>query len=129
LPPVRRGATIITSKVAEPLLAAIFLELTDLVNVVAVGKDVGCLITIDDFLILDLAGIKDTAIIPGRTLAHEKEIKKALSRDGQDRLVVRGPERLTVDGEMSISMTKQEVLDLEVEAFTELIEAINALGV
>ena len=30
---------------------------------------------------------------------------------------------------MSISMTKQEVLDLEVEAFTELIEAINALGV
>ena len=92
-------------------------------------KDVGCLITIDDFLSLDLAGVKDTVIIPGRTLAHEKEIKKALSRDGRDRLVVRGPERLTVDGEMSISMTKQEVLDLEVEAFTELIEAINALGV
>ena len=129
LPAVRRGATIITSKVAKPLLAAIFRELSDLVNVVAVGKDVGCLITIDDFVNLDLAGVKDTVIIPGRTLAHEKEIKKALSRDGQDRLVVRGPERLTVDGEMSISMTKQEVLDLEVEAFTELIEAINALGV
>ena len=55
--------------------------------------------------------------------------KRSLSRDGRDRLVARGPEKLTVDGEMSISMTKQEVLDLEVEAFTELIEAINALGV
>ncbi len=129
LPAVRRGATIITSTVAKPLLAAIFEELSDIVNVVAVGKDVGCLITIDDFVSLDLAGVKDTVIIPGRTLAHEKEIKKALSRDGRDRLVVRGPEKLTVDGEMSISMTKQEVLDLEVEAFTELIEAINALGV
>jgi NifB/MoaA-like Fe-S oxidoreductase len=129
LPKVRRSATIITSKVAEPLLAAIFKELSNLVNVIAVGKDVGCLITIDDFLSLDLAGVKDTVIIPGRTLAHEKEIKKALGRDGRGRLVARGPERLTVDGEMSISMTRQEVLDLEVEAFTELIEAINALGV
>ncbi|MCX6674908.1 MAG: methyl coenzyme M reductase-arginine methyltransferase Mmp10 [Methanothrix sp.] len=80
-------------------------------------------------LSIDLALVKDTVIIPGRTLAHEKEIKKALSRDGRDRLVARGPDRLTVDGEMSISMTKQEVLDLEIEAFGELIEAINALGV
>ena len=129
LPQVRRSATIVTSKVAEPLLAAIFREISDLVNVVAVEKDIGCLITIDDFLNLDLTEIKETVIIPGRTLAHEKEIKKVLSRDGRDRLVARGPEKLTVDGEMSISMTKQEVLDLEVEAFMELIEAINALGI
>jgi methanogenesis marker radical SAM protein len=129
LPTLRRGATIITSKVAKPLLSAIFQELKSQVNVVATKKDIGCLITIEDFLNLDLVDVKDTVIIPGRTLAHEKEIKKALCRDGRDRLIVRGPERLTVDGEMSISMTKQEVLDLEVEAFTELIEAINALGV
>jgi NifB/MoaA-like Fe-S oxidoreductase len=33
-----------------------------------------------------------------------------------------------VDGEMSISMCQRDVLDLELEAFKELIEAINALG-
>jgi methanogenesis marker radical SAM protein len=129
LSPLRRGATIITSVVAQPLLTAIFSQMGEKVNVVAVNKDVGCLITIEDFMNLDLAAVKDTVIIPGRTLAHEKEIKKALGRDGRERIVARGPDRLTVDGEMSISMTEAEVLDLEMEAFEELIEAINALGV
>jgi methanogenesis marker radical SAM protein len=128
LPAVRSSATIVTSSVAQPMLSAIFQELGARVNVVAVKKDVGCLITLDDLLDLDLAGIKGTVIIPGRTMAHEKDIKRALSRDGKDRLIVRGPDRLTVDGEMSISMSKREILDLEVEAFGELIEAINALG-
>jgi methanogenesis marker radical SAM protein len=129
LPAIRRAATIITSTTAQPLLTAIFQKLGGPVNVLSVNKDIGCLITLEDFLGIDLASVKDTVIIPGRTLAHEKEIKKALSCDGRDRLVARGPDKLTVDGEMSISMTKQEVLDLEVEAFGELIEAINALGV
>jgi methanogenesis marker radical SAM protein len=129
LPAIRRGATIITSTIAQPMLSAIFQKLGESVDVLSVNKDIGCLITLEDFLSIDLASVKDTVIIPGRTLAHEKEIKKALSRDGRDRLVARGPDRLTVDGEMSISMTKQEVLDLEIEAFGELIEAINALGV
>lgn len=129
LPAIRRGATIITSRVARPLLETIFRQLGEKVNVLGVEKDVGCLITIEDFERLDLAQVKDTVIIPGRTMAHEKEIKKVLSRDGRDRLVARGPDQLTVDGEMSISMKKQEVLDLEIEAFGELIETINALGV
>jgi methanogenesis marker radical SAM protein len=129
LPVIRRGASIITSIVAKPLMETIFRQLGDKVNVLAVEKDVGCLITIDDFRKLDLAQLKDTVIIPGRTMAYEKEIKKVLSLDGKDRLVARGPDQLTVDGEMSISMKKQEVLDLEIEAFGELIEAINALGV
>ena len=129
LPAIRRGASIITSSVAKPLMETIFRQLGDKVNVLAVEKDVGCLITIDDFKKLDLTQLKDTVIIPGRTMAHEKEIKKVLSLDGKDRLVARGPDQLTVDGEMSISMKKQEVLDLEIEAFGELIEAINALGV
>jgi NifB/MoaA-like Fe-S oxidoreductase len=111
------------------MLEAIFQQLGEDVNVVATSKDVGCLITIEDFLELDLAQVKDTVIIPGRTLAHDKEITKILSRDGRRRLVVRGPDMLTVDGEMSISMNAREVLDIEVEAFKELIEAINALGV
>jgi methanogenesis marker radical SAM protein len=129
LPVLRRSATIVTSRVAGPLLTAIFRQMGEKVNVIATGKDIGCLITIDDFLNLDLSDIKDTVIIPGRTLAHEKEIKKALCRDGRDRIVARGPDRLTVDGEMSISMSEEEVIDLEMEAFGELIEAINALGV
>ena len=129
LPPLRRSATLITSSIALPLLTSIFRQMGEKVNVVGVDKDVGCLITIEDFMNLDLGVVKDTVIIPGRTLAHEKEIKKALSRDGRNRIVARGPDRLTVDGEMSISMTTEEVLDLEMEAFGELIEAINALGV
>ena len=129
LPEQRRGASIITSRAALPMLRQIFKDRADKVNVVGLDKDIGCLITIDDFQNLDLAAVKDTVIIPGRTMAHEKEIKKALCRDGRDRIVARGPDQLTVDGEMSISMSQQEVLDLEMEAFGELIEAINALGV
>jgi len=45
-----------------------------------------------------------------------------------DRLVRRGPDKLTVDGEMSISMTQDEVIQREIEAFTELINHVNALG-
>jgi methanogenesis marker radical SAM protein len=129
LPALRRSATLVTSKAALPLLSAIFRQMGDKVNVVGVNKDVGCLITIEDFTDLDLSEVRETVIIPGRTLAHEKEIKKALSRDGRDRIVARGPDQLTVDGEMSISMTAEEVLDLEMEAFGELIQAVNALGV
>jgi methanogenesis marker radical SAM protein len=129
LPALRRSATLVTSKAALPLLSAIFRLMGEKVNVVGLNKDVGCLITIEDFMDLDLREVKETVIIPGRTLAHEKEIKKALSRDGRDRIVARGPDQLTVDGEMSISMTAEEVLDLEMEAFGELIQAVNALGV
>ena len=129
LPKLRRGATLITGLTARPLLTSIFENLGGDVNVVALNKDIGCLITIADFMELDLKEVKETVIIPGRTLAHEMEIKKALSRDGRERIVARGPDRLTVDGEMSISMTEKEVLDLEMEAFGELIGAVNALGV
>ena len=89
----------------------------------------GCLMTIKDLVGLDLSKVKETVLVPGRMLAHDKDLHRALTKDGKDRLVRRGPDQLTVDGEMSISMTEREVLDLELEAFKELIEAINALGV
>ncbi len=63
-----------------------------------------------------------------RAFVHDMEIKETLKRDGVDRLVRRGPECLSVDGEMSIGMTREEVLELEIENFTELIEQINSLG-
>lgn len=128
LPKVTKEATIITSEVAAPLLQEIFDKLGGLVNIVAVKKDIGCLITIDDIKALDLSQVKETVIFPGRAFVHDPEIKKILSADGKERLVRRGPDLLTVDGEMSISMTKDEVLAREIEGFTELIQMINVLG-
>jgi NifB/MoaA-like Fe-S oxidoreductase len=56
------------------------------------------------------------------------EVKEILRSDGIDRIIRRGPESLSVDGEMSIGMTREEVLELEIENFTELINQINSLG-
>jgi len=44
------------------------------------------------------------------------------------RIVRRGPEELTVDGEMSIGLRREEVLRREVASFKELIRTINAIG-
>lgn len=128
LPRVNKKATIITGQVAAPRLAEIFEALGGTVNVVPLKKDIGCLITIDDFEILDLSEVTETVFIPGRAFVHDMEIKEALKRDGIDRIVRRGPERLSVDGEMSIGMNREEVLELEIENFTELINQINSLG-
>jgi methanogenesis marker radical SAM protein len=128
LPKITKEATIITSEVAAPLIREIFDKLGGLVNVISVKKDIGCLITIEDIKALDLAQIKETVIFPGRAFVHDPEIKKVLTGDGLDRLIRRGPDMLTVDGEMSISMTKDEVILKEIEAFTELILMINVLG-
>ncbi|MCE8425506.1 MAG: methyl coenzyme M reductase-arginine methyltransferase Mmp10 [Candidatus Methanoperedens sp.] len=128
LPRPTKEATIITGDVAAPLIAEIFDKLGGLVNVVAVAKDIGCLITIDDVKNLDFSQIKETVFFPGRAFVHDPEIKKVLSSDGIERLVRRGPDLLTVDGEMSISLTKKEVLSKEIEAFTEFIKTINVLG-
>jgi len=128
LPKLTKEATIITGEVAALLLKEIFDKLGGLVNVVAVKKDVGCLITIEDIKALDLSQIKETVFFPGRAFVHDPEIKNVLTSDGIDRLVRRGTDMLTVDGEMSISMTKDEVIAREIEAFTELIQMINVLG-
>ncbi len=128
LPPVTRSATVITSSVSAPRLREIFDSLGGTVNVVPLEKDVGCLITIEDFENLDLSEVKETVFIPGRAFVHDREVKEALNRDGADRIVRRGPDCLSVDGEMSIGMTREEVLTLEIENFTELIEQINSLG-
>jgi len=128
LPRVTKKATVITGQVAAPRLTEIFEALGGAVNVVPLKKDIGCLITIDDFKTLDLSLVTETVFIPGRAFVHDMEIKEALKRDGVDRIVRRGPERLSVDGEMSIGMTREEVLKLEIENFTELINQINSLG-
>lgn len=128
LPRITKEATLITGSIAAPMLKEIFASLSSYVNVVPVKKEIACLITISDLKALDLRDVKDTVIIPGRALVHDKEAEEALSRDGVERFVRRGPDRLTADGEMTISMKKTEILKFEVSAFTELIELINAIG-
>jgi NifB/MoaA-like Fe-S oxidoreductase len=68
LPKIEKSATLITSSVAYPLLASIFQELSDEVNVVTAKKEIGSLITLDDLENLDLMEIKDRVIVPGRYL-------------------------------------------------------------
>lgn len=128
LPQITKEATVLTSSTAGPRLAKILQFENDYVNVVGVNKDIGCLITIEDIMALDLSEIRETVFIPGRAFVHDTELAEVLSRDGADRLVRRGPDRLTVDGEMSISMTKEEVIAFEISAFCELIDYINAIG-
>jgi NifB/MoaA-like Fe-S oxidoreductase len=128
LPIIRKQATLITSKAAASRLADIFAKLGGTVNVVPVDKDIGCLITIEDLKNLELTDVKETVLIPGRAFVHDPEAKAALSRDGVDRFVRRGPEMLSYDGEMSIGMTREAVIAFEVEQFTELINQINAFG-
>ena len=128
LPKIEMSMTIITSSIAYPLLASIFQELGDEVNVVATKKEIGNLITLEDFNRIDLTNVKDRVIIPGMTLAHDRDIRMALRRDGKRRLVFRGPDELTVVSERSIYFTPKEVIEKEMEAFTGLIMQINELG-
>jgi len=129
LPIPKMEATVITSRASAPLLQALFEKLAKTVNVVGVEKDIGCLITIEDIKKLDLSKIKETVIFPGRAFVHDMEIKEVLNRDGIEKIVRRGPDKLTVDGEMSISMTYDEVIQREIEGLTELIDQINMLGI
>lgn len=128
LPAIEKSATLITGSVAHPLLSSIFQELGDSVNVMSVKKEIGNLITLDDLLGLDIKKVKERVIIPGMSLAHDREILKAFRRDDKNRLVFRGPDNLTVESERSIYLTTRQVLDRELEAFACLIEEINDLG-
>ncbi|MEM4196314.1 MAG: methanogenesis-associated radical SAM protein, partial [Methanothermobacter sp.] len=130
LPEIRGEATIITGSIAAPYIRRIIRNLgaEDMVNVVGVEKDIACLITRKDLEGVDLSELKETVIIPGRAFVHEMQAKEVLSRDGTDRIVIRGPERLTVDGEMSGTLSQYDVIEREMEAFYELIQAINFFG-
>ena len=128
LPRTEKRATVITGAVAGPYLRSIFQRIAPNVNVVSTEKEIACLITLDDIQKLDLADMNETVIIPGRAMVHDKAATAALRADGVYRIVRRGPEELTVDGEMSIGLRREEVLRREVASFKELIRTINAIG-
>lgn len=128
---VTSKATILTSKVAAPYIEKIIgkIEADELVNVVAVDQDIGCLITQKDLEEVDFSQLKETVIIPGRAFVHDRIANEVLSRDGVDRLVARGPDKLTVDGEMSGTLSREDILKIELTAFEDIIGAINFFGV
>ena len=68
-------------------------------------------------------------IIPGRCFVHDLRAEEIFRRDGNFRLIHRGPDMLTADGEMSGTLTKNDVLKQELIAFEDLIELINYMGV
>ena len=127
--PVTGEATLITSKIAEPFISKIFKKIgADSVNVVAVEKEIACLITKEDLEKLDLSEIQDAVILPGRSFVHQLDAERILSADGVDRIVGRGPDTLSVDGELSIDMTDENVIERELEEFNDLVDAINFFG-
>ena len=122
-------ATIITSKIAAPYIQKIFDKLeVDSVNVVAVPKEIACLITKEDLEKLDLNEIKQAVILPGRSFVHQIDADRILSSDGLERVVGRGPDTLTVDGELTIDRTDENVIERELEQFNDLVDAINFFG-
>lgn len=129
LPEVTGEATIISSKIASPYISKIFNKLgADDVNVIPVKKEIACLITKEDIEQIDLSDVKESVIIPGRSFIHQKVAEEILSSDGVNRIVGRGPDTLSVDGELSGTLTDENVIERELEEFTQLIEAINFFG-
>jgi NifB/MoaA-like Fe-S oxidoreductase len=96
--------------------------------VIAVEKEIACLITRDDLSGLDPGDLDDLVIIPGRAFVHDHEAEVILTRDGTLRTVLRGPETLTADAETSMGMTREAVLLMEMEGFADLIRLINRYG-
>ncbi len=123
-------ATIITSKIAAPYIAKIFDKIDggENVNVVATPKEIACLITKEDLKQLDLSEIKQSVIIPGRAFVHQLDAEEILSSDGVERIVGRGPDTLTIDGELSFDKTDENVIEEELTQFNDLVDAINFFG-
>lgn len=127
LPQVRGSASVITGSVAAPFIRDI-LQSCGGGDVVAVDKEIACLITANDLRKVDLSSLVDTVIIPGRSFVHLPEAESILSADGTVRRVLRGPECLTADSETSMGMTRAGVLEMEISGFSDLIRLINLYG-
>lgn len=122
-------ATIITSKIAAPFISKIFDKIdAEDVNVIAVPKEIACLITKEDLEQIDLSEVKQAVIIPGRAFVHQLDAERILSADGIERIVGRGPDTLTIDGELSFDKTDENVIEEELTQFNDLVDAINFFG-
>ncbi|MDO5845634.1 MAG: methanogenesis-associated radical SAM protein, partial [Methanocorpusculum sp.] len=124
LPRAEGRVSVVTGSVAAPFIADILEKCggnRDMV--VPADKEIACLITIDDLKKLNPETLTNTVIIPGRAFVHDMEAEAVLGR-----FVVRGPEMLTADGETSMGMKEADVLTMEMEGFSALIQLINQYG-
>jgi len=128
LPRVTGRATVISGRVAAPFVQEVLDRRGFHCRVIPADKEIACLITIDDLERLDPGDLEDVVIFPGRAFVHDEEAREVLSADGCDRVVVRGPETLTADGETSMGMTRNQVLEMELEGLGNLIRLINQYG-
>lgn len=128
LPRVTRKASVISGSIATPFIDTILAACGSKVPVIPVSKEIACLITAADLNSIDLTQLDDTILLPGRAFVHDQEAQEILSRDGRERTIVRGPEMLTADAETSMGMTREQVLELEMEGFSQLIWMINRYG-
>lgn len=128
LPRLAGRASVVTGSVAAPYLRDLLERLGGTADVVPVAKEIACLITADDLAELEVSGLEDVVILPGRALVHDAEAERILSADGRRRTVVRGPDTLTADGETSMGMTREGVLELELAGLFELVNTVNQYG-
>jgi methanogenesis marker radical SAM protein len=128
LPRLARRGTLISGRIAAPLIQRVLDARGGTVRVIGVDKEIACLITREDLRNIDPADLEQLVIIPGRAFVHDQEAWKCLCRDGVNRTVLRGPDMLTTDAETSMGMSRDGVLLLEMEAFAELIQMINRSG-
>lgn len=128
LPRVAKRASVVSGSIATPFIDTILSACGSEVPVVPVRKEIACLITADDLRGLDLKALEPVVIIPGRAFVHDAEAEEILSRDGIERTVIRGPDMLTADAETSMGMTRDQVLEMEMSGFAELIGIINRYG-
>ncbi len=128
LPRVTKRASVISGSIASPFIERVLRACGSAVPVVPVKKEIACLLTIDDLRTLGLSRLEPVVILPGRSFVHDAEAADVLSRDGVTREILRGPEMLTADAETSMGMTRNQVLDLEMNGFADLIRTINRYG-
>jgi methanogenesis marker radical SAM protein len=128
LPVIQRRASVISGSIAAPFIEKVLVSCGSNVPVISVTKEIACLITIDDLRELELSALEPVVIIPGRAFVHDAEAQGVLSLDGIDRQVIRGPDMLTADAETSMGMTCQQVLEMEMDGFADLIRTINRYG-
>ncbi len=128
LPRVQQRATVISGSVATPYIQRVLEACGSKIPVIAVHKEIACLITIDDLKTISPATLESTVILPGRAFVHMREVQEILSSDGIKREVIWGPEMLTADAETSMGMTRNQVLALEMDGFADLIRLINLYG-
>lgn len=124
LPEITHEATIITSKLSYPYLKKFFKikDKSEMVNVVAVEKEIADLIVKEDLESIDLEEVKTKVIIPGGALVHNKQATKILSKDGLPRKIIRGPNILT---NHSSEFNSEEFIKYEYKSFEDLINKIN----